>query len=120
MIKVKKEFQKTVVGFGSSGLPLGQRDDLHQLLNDVIGDDDQVINDHIANMFETPLPKKAELKKLLEADMLKKADEVKLSAKAQKAQEIIKEAEQPDPTILAPERPSDEVIETKSTKSKKK
>lgn len=107
-IKVKKEFKKTVVGFNNSGLPLGERDDLHLLLNDAIGDDDHPVNTHITSMFETPLPKKSELKKLIEGDLVKKAEGVKLSAKAKKAQEVIEEASEPDPTILAPERPTDE------------
>jgi len=31
MLKIKKEYESTVVGFGNSGLPLGKRDDLIDL-----------------------------------------------------------------------------------------
>jgi hypothetical protein len=104
-IKVKKEFKKTVVGFNNSGAPLGERNDLHLLLNDVIGPDDHPLNTHITNMFEDPLPKKADLKKLIEDDLVKKADAIKVSGKAKKAQTVIAESKKEDPTILAPEKP---------------
>lgn len=118
-IKVKKDFLKAVVGFNNSGAPLGKREDLHLLLNDAIGEDDLPLNEHITNMFETPLPKKAELKKMIEADLLKKADAVKLSAKAQKAQEVIDESVKEDPTILAPAKESTEAALQNETTSKK-
>jgi hypothetical protein len=105
-IKVKKEFQNTVVGFNNSGLPLGKRNDLHLLLNDAIGEDDSIRNEHITGMFEDPLPKKADLKKIIEGDLVKRAEAVKISSKAKKAQTIIAESEEPDPTIMAPERPA--------------
>jgi hypothetical protein len=30
-VKIKKEYASTVIAFGNSGLPLGQRDDLNEL-----------------------------------------------------------------------------------------
>lgn len=75
-IKVKAEHKKTVVGFNNSAKPLGERNDLHVLLNDVIGKGDHIKDNHIAGMFES-LPTRAELDKILADKSAQKAQAVK-------------------------------------------
>lgn len=45
-LKIKEEFKSTIVGFNNSGLPLGERDDLHLLAEMAVHDP------FLANMFE--------------------------------------------------------------------
>ncbi len=71
-IKLKDAFKETVVGFNNSALPLGQRNDLHLLLNDVIADDGSIRNTYIASMFEE-LPTKQELIDIKTQNSLEKA-----------------------------------------------
>jgi len=58
LAKIKKEHETTVVAFGNSGLPLGQRDDIDQLA--IIAQESK--NPSLLALFEK-LPTLAELKK---------------------------------------------------------
>lgn len=58
LAKIKKEHATTVVAFGNSGLPLGERDDVDQLA--IIAQESQ--NPNLLNLFEV-LPPLDQLKK---------------------------------------------------------
>lgn len=50
VIKVKPEFRKTIIAFGKSGKPLGERDDLADLLISVY----RAKHQRIIDMFDNP------------------------------------------------------------------
>lgn len=58
LVKIKKKYETTVIAFGSSGLPLGKRDDLDALAIIAHESNDQKLKD----LFEE-LPSLADLKK---------------------------------------------------------
>lgn len=77
MLKLKKQFESTVIAFGNSGLPLGQRDDLLDLA--IIAQQSQ--DPTLLQLFES-LPSLGELQKqriqpLLPAITPKVPEEVK-------------------------------------------
>jgi len=53
-LKIKPEFKDTVIGFNGSGLPLGQRNDLHVLFETAKANNRQ---DYL-NMFEGEISEK--------------------------------------------------------------
>lgn len=64
---IKEEFKTTVIGFGNSGLPLGERDDLNDLA--LIAHESQ--DPSLLNLFDN-LPAHDELKKArVDADLAK-------------------------------------------------
>lgn len=74
-IKVKEEHKGTVVGFNNSSLPLGKRDDLHILLDDCIGDNDEPRSKYVLSFF-SQIPTKKEIQELKKKDLLKKATKI--------------------------------------------
>lgn len=67
--KIKKEFETTVIAFGTSGLPLGKRDDIDELA--IIAQESQ--NPNLVQLFDI-LPPLDQLKKTKTDAVLKSPD----------------------------------------------
>lgn len=90
MVKLKKEHKATVVGFGSSGLPLGQRTDLNDLAIIALKSRDTTL----LNLFEE-LPTLEELQR--EKVQAQLPVIVAPEKKAQKKKEVLPPPDQPTP-----------------------
>lgn len=70
--EIKEEYKTTVVGFNNSGLPLGQRSDLHLLAAMALHEDGSIKNPYIIGMFES-VPTLEDIRAAKEQTFLDKA-----------------------------------------------